>query len=173
MTRVKTAPAAPTPADDEEANVYVAEIIGLQRSIEKMEADMQVEIEGIKGQYEQRVKGVRATLNDRLKALQTYCEAHRPRLLKKGKSVELPAGRVGWRMTPQRVVLDNPKAVLEYVKSLQSEDHVFFRTKYAIDKQAMLAAPKVAEKIPGVTITQDEEFFIEATAPKISEDTAL
>ncbi len=65
---------------------------------------------------------------------------------------------MAWRTTPPAVSLKNPEAVLEQIQQLKLTQ--FIRTTSEINKEALLADPKKAESIKGVTITQKEEFVV-------------
>ena len=159
------------PADDEEANNFVALVIGTRRAIDAQEAAMKEEIEQVKARHEVAIAATRQVHNDRLKGLQAYCAAHRERLAPKKKSFNFPAGAIGWRLTPPAVTIKGAEALIALIRKRRLSR--FLRIgKVTINKEAMLSEPAVAAKLDGVTISQVEEFFVESQAPAASDEVA-
>ncbi len=93
-----------------------------------------------------------------MEGLFAYAEAHRDELTNHGKrkTVEVPTGTFGWRMTPPAVTLRGIEQILGSLKSLKLGR--FIRTQEEVDKEAMLKEPDVAKTVKGVSIGQHEEF---------------
>ena len=170
--RIKSDGNLEVPVNDDEANVYIAEIIATRRSIDAIETDMQTEIDRVKADYETSIKALRTELNGSLKGLQAYFEVHRERLLKKNKSVHMPAGRAGWRMTPPKVSVKGAELVIARLRKLRGGAKRFLRTTVSVNKEALLDAPEIIERVEGLSTSQKEEFFVEPVAPRASEDTS-
>lgn len=91
--------------------------------------------------------------------LYRYAEANRDVLLEdKKKSVTLPTGSFGWRMSPSAVSLKNVDSVIESLKTLGLDQ--FIRVKEEVNKEAMLDDEETAKTVNGVTISQHEDFYI-------------
>jgi len=92
--------------------------------------------------------------------LRIFAEAHRDELTNEGKkkTVDLGTGELGWRMRPPRVLLRNIPGVIESLQMLKLDR--FLRTKLEVNKEAVLAEPEIAEQVKGITVKQDEDFFV-------------
>src|SRR5579859_4582586 len=158
--RLKTAAAEwPVPQTIEEANRIVAQIGESQRDLAMLEAEMNERLAEIKALYEKEATHKREFIDLHVKGLRIWCEANRAVLLKgDAKSAELPAGIVGWRTRPARVVLKDVERVIEWLVRMAMEK--FLRRKVEVDKEAMLKEPAEAEKVPGVEIRKGEEFYV-------------
>ncbi|MBI5222589.1 MAG: host-nuclease inhibitor Gam family protein [Candidatus Magasanikbacteria bacterium] len=121
--------------------------LGLNAAVDKLKADAMAADEPHQEKVLQLVEG-----------LFVFAEAHRDELTDGGKrkTVEVPTGTFGWRMTPPSVKLRDVESILESLKSLKLKR--FIRTKEEIDKEAMLKEPETAKTVKGVSISQHEEF---------------
>jgi phage host-nuclease inhibitor protein Gam len=135
----------------------------------RIETAMNDELAGIRAQFE----GLAQPHGEAIKALsdgvQAWCEAHRAELTDGGKTktAQLPTGEVKWRTTPPSVSVKGADAVLALLseRGLQR----FIRTKTEVNKEAFLNEPEEAAKVPGVTISQREEFVIEPFETALAE----
>jgi len=102
-----------------------------------------------------------------VEGLFAFAEAHRDELTDHGKrkTVEVPTGIFGWRMTPPAVKLRDVESILESLKALKLER--FIRTKEEVDKEAMLKEPEVAGTVKGVSIGQHEDFVAKPSELKV------
>ena len=92
--------------------------------------------------------------------MQTWCEANRKELLDgDSKTVKFGNGEVAWRNRPPSVTLRGVEAIIEWCKRHRGFLS-FLRIKAEVNKDAMLANPKMAAKIPGVKIVSGIEDFI-------------
>jgi phage host-nuclease inhibitor protein Gam len=111
--------------------------------------------------YEVRNKDLKDEIEARAKGLETWAAAHRSELTRDGrqKTARFAAGEVSWRNRPARVTLRNIKDLIPRIVGLGLAD-LFIRTKYEINKEAMLANPEMASSIEGVSIGSGGEDFV-------------
>lgn len=148
------------PLDLEEAAKFVSLIAENQRAIAKAETRLNEDIEKLRGVAVAEVKTYGEKIQELLYGLFVYSENNREGLTDgdKIKSVKVPSGVFGWRMTPPSVQLANIKKVIAELKKLGLKQ--FLRYKEPdVNKEAMLENQKLAKTVPGVAITQYEEFF--------------
>ena len=109
-------------------------------------------------------------------ALRVWAETN-PELFTKRKSLDLMSGVLGFRTgTPKLALLNRSWTWDKVLEAILARGFAFVRTKEEIDKEAILAfhaadanKPEVESKVLrpiGVTIKQDEGFFIE---PKLTD----
>lgn len=144
----------------DEAVEFIAEIGRLQRERERIQADMNDEMAKVKERHE----AMALPLGEKIRALtagcQAWCEVHRDELTQSGKTktAMLASGKINWRMRPPRVSLRGKERILEVLKAMGLKR--FIRMVEEVNKEAMLAEPKIAATVPGVSITQSEDFVI-------------
>jgi phage host-nuclease inhibitor protein Gam len=109
---------------------------------------------------------------DRFAALKSWWEAGgAKRMAGRNRSADLAGAKIGIRLSPKSVRLPEgtkAEAIVEWLRDLRwLGASRFFRTKFTLDKDAILAAwpdeantRKVFEG-KGVTVDQDDEFFID------------
>jgi len=162
MTRkmsVKRAAMA-VPKDLAEAAEFLAEIGREHRRINENRNRFNEQVEKLKAVMMESVAERNSRIDQLVEGLAAFAETHRQELTDGGKrkTVELPTGTFGWRLTPPAVSLRNVKQILESIKHLGLTQ--FIRVKEEIDKEAMLAECETASKIKGVSIGQREEFVV-------------
>jgi len=148
------------PADIHEANEVLMALGQAERDIETVNTRLNTSIEALKAAASAKIKPVQELNDERLLGLFAFAEANRGELTDEGKkkTVTLPTGTLAWRMTPPAVSLRGVKEILAELKARRLRR--FIRVKLEVDKEAMLKEPKAAEKVPGVTISQREEFVV-------------
>ena len=141
-----------------EAAQFLAEIGQEQRATDKIRSGLNAKVDELKAKAMVEDEHHQEKISQLVEGLFAFAEAHRDELTDHGKSktVEVPTGTFGWRMTPPAVSLRDVEAILESLKSLKLKR--FIRTKEEIDKEAMLKEPDVAKTVKGVSISQREEF---------------
>ena len=167
--RVKAkAVAAAVPRDQVEANWMVAELGEALRQRALIQAALDEAVQNAKARAEAEAEPIRARIGELQQGLQIWAEANRATLLAGGrKSVELPAGELGWRLRPPSVRIAGVAAVVATLKALGLTR--FLRIKEEIDKHAMLREPEVAGAVPGVTIgSAGEEFYVAPVGVELS-----
>jgi phage host-nuclease inhibitor protein Gam len=158
-TKAMSAPAAQS---RDEAQRMVAEIGEISRELARQEADLGDALAKVKADAEAKALPLKTRQIDLHEAVQKWAEANRAELTRDGrtKTVELTTGKVSWRNRPDSVGLRGVEAIIEHLKT--KLEGRFLRTKYEVDKDAMLGAKDDARKVPGVTIkSAGEEFIVE------------
>ncbi|HVY34853.1 MAG TPA: host-nuclease inhibitor Gam family protein [Caulobacteraceae bacterium] len=161
MTKAKTK-AAPAAQTRDEAESLVARIGEIQRELTRRDADLGDGVAKLKEAAERAAAPLKTELAQAQARVQGFCEANRAALThgERTKTVQLATGKVSWRLRPPAVSVRGVEAIVSY---LHSQGLVqFLRTKFEIDKEAMLKAPLQACLVPGVTIgSEGEDFVIE------------
>ncbi|PLX97297.1 MAG: host-nuclease inhibitor protein Gam, partial [Desulfuromonas sp.] len=126
----------------------------------RIEAAMNDEIATIKQRYEEQAKPLGDDIRQLSQGVQVWCEANREAITQGGKVkfATLTTGKVNWRTRPPKVTLRGKESILENLKRLGLAR--FVRTSEEINKEAMLNEPALAKTVPGVNITQGEDFVI-------------
>ena len=147
------------PKSLDEAAQFLAQIGKEQRATDKIRSNINTKVEKLKAKAMADAEPHQEKISQLVEGLFAYAEAHRDKLTDSGKykTVKVPTGIFGWRMTPPAVSLRNVKSILESLKSLGLE--CFIRTNEEIDKEAMLKEPELAKTVKGVSISQHEEFI--------------
>ena len=162
----RAAETATPPVNRDEAETYLARIGEIQRltqlnktalaeAVARVTADIEAESAKLAEEHDRLFRG-----------LQLWAEANRHALTDGGKTktVRMANGTIAWRLAPPSVQIKGQEAVLEY---LMNNTIGFLRTKMEINREAMLARPEEAAKIPGVTIkSAGESFVIEPVGQK-------
>ncbi|MFG1409485.1 host-nuclease inhibitor Gam family protein [Xanthobacter sp. VTT E-85241] len=164
----------PVPQSREDAAATVARIGALNRNIAREEAAMNDEIAAIKAAAEAKCGPLKDEVTAATEGLKMWAEANRAALTNqhKTKTVDLGTGTISWRTAPQKVkgVPRAKDAVAELIKKIKSLGlKQFIRTSEEINREAMLADPDKAGKVPGIRIASDgEEFSVEPFEVEIS-----
>lgn len=160
-TRIKsvTIAAAQTRAEAEDK----IERIGLlQRSVSRLEADMNDQLSQIKAQHGKLAKPHQLEIESLFASVQSWAEVNRSQLCKgKLKTARLNTGDLSWRVTPFKVTIRGQGKVMESLKALRLSR--FIRKKEEINKEAILADTKsrdAASAVAGISVQQVEEFVI-------------
>ncbi|MEX2126936.1 MAG: host-nuclease inhibitor Gam family protein [Xanthobacteraceae bacterium] len=175
----KQKPEAIVVRDRGHAMETVARVGAMQRAIAALEADLNNNIAAAAEKSKKLAEAMQAKLGNMIAGLEDWCDAHRGELTEDGKSksADLGTGTVGWRDRPPSVKLRGKiEDVLVRIlgeRAPRSWRRFFIRTKYELNKEAMLARPELAAQIDGVTIvTGKEDFFVEPLEADIAEDGA-
>ena len=150
----------PVPQTQDEAVAAIAQIGVHQRERTRIEAAMNDELAIVREKWERQAAPHQEAIKTLHQGVQIWCEANRGRLTQGGKVkyAHLASGEVKWRMTPPKVVIRGAEAVLEILKS--SNLSRFIRIKEEANKDAMLNEPEAVKNIPGISMTQREEFIV-------------
>ena len=146
------------PKSLDEAAQFLAQIGKEQRATDKIQSEINTKVEELKAKAMTDVKPHQENISQLVEGLFAFAETHRDELTDGGKhkTVEVPTGTFGWRMTPPAISLRDVESILRSLKSLKLTR--FVRTKEEIDKEAMLKEPDVAKTVKGVSINQHEDF---------------
>lgn len=160
--RVKR-PVIPVPKSLDEAAEFLCRIGKEQRATDTIQSDLNAKVDELKAKAVSDAELHQKKISQLVEGLYAFAETDRDELTDGGKrkTVELPTGIFGWRLTPPSVVFRNVKLILKNLKSLGLNR--FIRIKEEVDKEAMLAEQEVAKTIRGVSITQHEEFIVKPT----------
>ena len=74
------------------------------------------------------------------------------------KTAAFTSGEVQWRLRPPSVSIKGKEAVLDLLRRLGLSR--FIRTSEEINKEAILAEPAGVASVPGIAISQAEDFVI-------------
>ena len=155
----RAAETANPPKNRDEAESYLARIGEIQRDAALNKAVLAEAIARVTAEMEEASAKLTEEHDRLFRGLQLWAEANRHALTDGGKTktVRLGNGTIAWRLAPPSVHIKGQEAVLEYLK----ENTIgFLRTKLEINREAMLARPEEAAKIPGVTIKSAGEAFV-------------
>ena len=151
------------PKNLDEAARFLAQIGKEQRATDEIKLGLNAAVDKLKVEAMAADEPHQEKVLQLVEGLFAFAEAHRDELTDGGKrkTVEVPTGTFGWRMTPPSVKLRDVESILESLKSLKLKR--FIRTKEEIDKEAMLKEPETAKTVKGVSIGQHEEFVAKPT----------
>ena len=141
-----------------EAAQFLAQIGEEQRATNKIQSSLNAKVDELKAKAMVNDEPHQKKISELVEGLFAFAEAHRDELTDHGKrkTVEVPTGTFGWRMTPPSVKLRDVESILESLKALKLKR--FIRIKEEVDKEAMLKEPETAKTVKGVSISQREEF---------------
>ena len=104
-TRIK-AQTLEAPQSKEETQRWIRELGDLQRKHGRTAAAMNDEIAVITHNYTPALNELQEQIEEKLKGIQAWCEAHRDELTDgKSKTVNLVTGEVSWRVRPPSVAI--------------------------------------------------------------------
>jgi phage host-nuclease inhibitor protein Gam len=163
----RAAETATPPKHRDEAEAYLEQIGIIQREIQLNKMALAEAIANVTAEMEEASAKLAAEHDRLFRGLQLWAEANRHALTDGGKTktVRLGNGTIAWRQAPPSVQIKGQESVLAYLMEKKGEE--FLRTKVEINREAMLANPEQASKIPGVTIkSAGESFVIEPVGQK-------
>jgi len=147
------------PQNRNDAAEFIKLIGELNRSVGRIEADMNDKIALIKERYEKQAIPMAERARELTGGLQLWCAANREALTGgKVKSANLGTGEVEWRNLPPKVTIRDAENVLAQIEKLGLT--AFARVKTEINKEAMLADADKARLLKGVTIGSAGEQFV-------------
>lgn len=188
-SKVKAAaPEFPVPQSIDEVNHAIDTIGAHQRELQKLEAEMNEKISGIKAEYGLRAEPFVAEIKALAAGVQVYCDAHRGELTQgmKVKFARLAAGEVTWRLGNPAVRIKkgiSEETILQLLRGLKRTEYI--RTREELDKEAILGASEVRSALdelvfsPGkpkvvqvaglaeLTVQQAESFAIKPHASEL------
>lgn len=143
----------------DQAAAVVGRIGAAQVQLARLKASLEVAVAQANLAYETAATPLRAAIAADTELLRGYFDANRASLLTGSKkSVALPTGTIGVKKTTPKLVVADVDALL---KRLEEDRKLrrFIRTKSEVDRAALLAEPKVAVTIPGVSIEGGDDAF--------------
>ncbi|MBU1034873.1 host-nuclease inhibitor Gam family protein [Patescibacteria group bacterium] len=151
----------PIPQTIEEAADMLAKLGETQREAEGIAGRTDIEVARIRQSGGELIGPLQASMQGMFNALRAFAEARRQELTNGGKTklIKLPTGEMKWRTTPPKVEIEDEAALL---KAIEGTDHYaqFACNKTFIDKDALKKDAETAATLPGVTITQGEDFRV-------------
>lgn len=160
-TRLKTpAVAVNVPQNRDMAATAIAEIGTLNRQLARTEADMNDELAAVKARWEEAAEPLRLRIAALTAGVQTWAEANRDQLTQSGKTktAALATGEILWRLRPPSVRVTGAEAVLDALRRLGLAR--FIREKEEVNKEAILNEPAAVAHVPGIAISQGEDFVV-------------
>jgi phage host-nuclease inhibitor protein Gam len=123
---------------------------------------MNEQLAAIKARFELDAADSKLIANVNEKLIRDWCRENRKGLTRDGavKYHDFPAGRVTWRKDPPSVSI--PKKAVGMILAWLHEHKLaaFIRIKEEIDKEAILANPNTAARIPEIKIRKGGERFV-------------
>lgn len=165
-TRIKTTTAPLTRADAERLVREIAEL-----TIEQRDRKNQIDaaVLAIKEEHAERMGEIKSALTDKTNVLQSWAQEN-PATFGKLRSVQLDAGRIGYRIGNPTLKLLNRKWNWEScLNAVQQIIPNFVRNKPEIDREAIInQREELAEYLPlcGLKVEQDESFYVEPDLSK-------
>ncbi len=160
-TRIKSAAAAVDVPQNREAAAAAVAAIGIaSRELTRIEADMNDAIALLRQQFEQEAEPYRRRIGQLTDGLQIFAEANRAALTQGGKTktVAFTSGELVWRMRPPSVRVTGVESVLDALRRLGLKR--FIREKEEVNKEAILNEPEAVAHVPGIAISQGEDFVV-------------
>lgn len=159
-TRLKAVAAPTVPQTRDQVAELIARIGTDSRTLKVLEVEMNEALAAIKEQYEQRAEPTRQSVDGALRGVQAWCEANRLELTVAGKvkTHAFTTGEVAWRTRPPSVRITGEDAVMFSLRSLGLSR--FIRLKEEINREAILNEPTAVVGVPGIRISQIEDFVV-------------
>lgn len=160
----------PVPQSHDECASFIARIGEHQRERTIIETAMNDDLAKRKVAYEEQAKPHAEQISVLTKGVHVFCEANRVRLTSDGKVKfhRFSSGEIKWRLRPPSIALRGVDAVIGCLKALGWGDR-FVRTKEEVDKDALLRDIDAAKTVPGITISQKEDFVVEPFETELEE----
>lgn len=156
----KAASAAFVPQNRDQVASAIREIGERQRELARLEAGMNDEIAAVKERWENTAEPHKQRVNELTSGVHIWCEANREAITQAGKTktATFTTGEIAWRTRPPSVVVRGAEAVLDSLRRLGLTR--FIRTKEEVNKEAILNEPKAVASVPGISISQGEDFAV-------------
>ena len=169
-TRHKTAAApVPVPQSRDQVSAHIREIGERNRDLLRITAAMNDELAAVKERWEAQAQPHAQRIESLTAGIHIWSEANRDSLTQNGKTktAVFPAGEVAWRTRPPSVRVTGVEAVLDALRRLGLGR--FIRQKEEVNKEAILNEPAAVAHVPGVAISQGEDFVVTPFETELSE----
>lgn len=145
-------------ADD--VTLAIKQIGDLEREQVRLSTLQADEKAAVDEKYTAQIHALKEQVKPLQQAVQAYCESRRDELTNGGKqkTAYFTTGEVQWRAKPPAVKISSVAKVIEAIKNTGFLQ--FLRVKEEINKEALLADPKTARSISGISIRENEEEFV-------------
>lgn len=157
------------PQSREQAAQAIAEIGTADRELARIQASMNDKLAEIKAYFEEAAEPYNAKIKALTEGVQTWAEANRDTLTQNGKvkTAALTTGEILWRLRPPSVRVTGAEAVLDSLRRLGLKR--FIREKEEVNKEAILNEPEAVAHVPGIAISQGEDFVVVPFAAELAE----
>ncbi len=142
----------------EQASEAIAVIGEANREITMLETEINEITAKAIDERKDRINELKDVIKQNTQGVQTWCEANRNELCKNGKKANLVTGEVNWRIRPPKVMLRGIDDILKALKKAKLKELI--RTKEEVNKDAILANPKLVKGIKGISIQTGVEDFV-------------
>jgi phage host-nuclease inhibitor protein Gam len=150
-----------------EVDETLRQIGATERAMIARKDSLASEIARLKAEASTELAPQEKVLEGLISSLELYATTNRVTLLTDGKkSVSLPGGEFGWRMTPPKVTFGKGGAKAALVRFLALKLKKYLRYTPEIDHEALLRDRPV---IAGIKYTQVDAFYVKANSEKSPE----
>jgi len=170
MARKKSL-ALPVPETRAAAAELAAEYVSADRRMLEIKVGYELQIDRLKAERDRILAGLATEQNGRFAQLKAWWEAGGKALAGKKRSAEFAGAQIGTRLTPPAVKFAKgvkAETIVDWLRSQRwARAKEFFRTKFELDKPAIIKATGAEEDVLikfrslGVTVGQIDEFFID------------
>ena len=147
------------PKNLDEANAFLAEVGQIDRGLARAKANLEASVARLRTQTIEAITPDVARRKLVASGIARFAKKNRIAILPVDrKSVELPAGVIGWRLDPMKVVVSGgDEKVIKWLEA--NEGARFLRPQVELNREQLLE--EKPKNIPGVRFAQDERFYIE------------
>lgn len=158
-----------TPTTREEAADAITELSFHQQERARLQACLNDALQRVRAEFDADARPHAERMTELMRGLQLFCEARRDELTKGGrvKTFAFATGEVSWRLRPASIVVRGADKLLEWLQANGLER--FIRTKREPDKEALGREPELAVTLPGVSLSQREDFICKPFETKLEE----
>lgn len=151
-------------ADREAVSNEIAEIAELRRKIIERSIAKDRALDGIRKRHDAFIATLQAKLQTKATRVHAWMVENRDKETRnrKTKTVKFSSGICRWRINPPSLLVARGRgaAALAFLLIMGQRWRQFVRIKKPeINKDALLANPEMAAKVPGITIQKDVEVF--------------
>lgn len=154
----------------EEARVAVAEMAELDRSLTLIEVRLKEKIDQAKDEAAQEAAGMRDRYKELEKALCAYASARKTELFSDGKTMDLGAGKIGFRVSMPSIVQMSGvtvEASLARLRELGFTEGI--AVKESLAKAVLLGWEKEQLALVGLRRKQTDDFFVDIPHESVPE----
>lgn len=153
-----------------EASEAVAEMAGIDRELCLIELRLNEKIEQAKAEAAREAAGLPDRFRELEKAVCLFAKLRREELFKEGKTLDLGAGKIGFRVSMPSIVQERGvtvEASLARLRELGFGDGIQVRETLA--KSVLLGWPEERLKLAGLVRKQTEDFFVDIPRESVPE----
>lgn len=146
----------------EEARVAMSEMAELDRGLTLIEVRMKEKIDQAKAEAAEQAAGMRDRFKELEKALCAYASARKAELFSDGKTMDLGAGKIGFRVSMPSVVQVSGvtvEATLARLRELGFSEGIAIKESLAKNVLAKWEPERLA--LVGLRIKKSDDFFVD------------